>query len=86
MFLKIGIVVLDDQLLGACPLSTIRFKKDVSHVVVIEQSSFSFQKSAGISSGPGDLPFFIAFFALMTSGAVIRGIGPTINLFSGIGG
>ena len=76
----------DDQLLGAFFPSTIKMKKDVSKVFVIERSSFNFQKLVGILSGPGDLPFFIAFLAVMTSGAVMTEIGPAIGLFSGIGG
>ena len=72
--------MLDDQLLGVFPLSKITLKKAVSHVNLIKRNSFSFQKSAGISPGPGDSPFFIAFIALM------GGIGPAIWLFSSTGG
>ena len=45
----------------------------------------SFQKLSGILSGPRNLPFFVALIAVVTSGTVMRRIGPAIELFSGIG-
>ena len=50
-------------------------------MVEVGWSSFIFQNSAGISSGPGDFPLFIAFIALPTSGSVIWEIEPVIGLF-----